>query len=380
MGRSRRSHGEGAITERGPNKWRLRLEGPAGADGRRRQYSITVNGSKADALRALREQVRAQEFGGFVRPTRQTFGAYLAEWLDRHAAHVTALTRHGYARLIRNYLAPTVGGVELQRLEAGHLSDLYAALLARGIHPQTVKHAHRLVHKALADAVRLDRVARNVADAVEPPRVVRTPPATWTAADIARFLSAAQASPFRDFFHLAVLTGMRRAEIAALRWENVDLDRRTLRVTETLVRVNGHGLVRGQPKSERSRRVIALSQVAVDLLRQVRVAQLEHELAAGPAWEGTGHVFTDLFGMPYDADRATKAFARIAGAAGLPHATLHSLRHAHASLLLSQGVHVKVLSERLGHASVSFTMDVYGHLLPGMQEKAAEAIDAALGH
>jgi integrase len=222
----------------------------------------------------------------------------------------------------------------------------------------------------------------NPAGRVRAPRVERKAPTVWDATEIDKFLKAAGSNQFVEYFELAILTGLRRSEIAGLRWVNVDLDSKTskiLRVVETLQRVDGHGLVTGTPKSDRSRRVIALSPRAVSLLRSVRAKQSEQRLKAGKAWnESGGYVFTDAVGSPLDSGRVSKEFRRVANSIGSRGVTLHSLRHAHASLLISKGTHIKVVSERLGHTSTSFTLDTYAHLLPGMQEAAAEAIDAAL--
>ena len=171
---------------------------------------------------------------------------------------------------------------------------------------------------------------------------------------------------------------MRRSEIAGLKWENTDLLKANLRVVNNLQRIKGRGLVEGRPKSNSGRRNISLSRRGIDLLKRIKRLSLERQMAVGEAWNDSGFVFTDEAGLPYDSGRATKEFKKIAISTGLPPLSLHSLRHLHASLLLMSGTHVKVVSERLGHSSVAFTMDVYGHLMPGMQEQAAERIDEAL--
>jgi len=171
---------------------------------------------------------------------------------------------------------------------------------------------------------------------------------------------------------------MRRSEIAGLKWDNVDLDGGKLRVAETLQRITGQGLVAGAPKTRGSRRNISLSLRPVELLKNIRVRQLQQHLVAGSAYEETGYVFTDELGQPYDSGRASKHFLAIVRATNLPKQNLHSLRGLHASVLLAAGIHIKVVSERLGHSSAGFTMDVYQHLMPGMQEQAAAAIDREL--
>ena len=171
---------------------------------------------------------------------------------------------------------------------------------------------------------------------------------------------------------------MRRGELAGLKWANINLANKQLQVVNTLQRITGQGLVNGQPKTERSRRSIALSTDTVALLHEIRGKQMTQQLEVVDAWTDSGYVFTSADGMPVDPNLATRAFKKVLASAGLPKLTIHGLRHTHATILLEQGVNPKVVSERLGHASVATTMDIYSHVLPDMQEKAALAIDAAL--
>lgn len=373
-----RSHGDGSITERGRNRWRLRYDGPPNTDGSRKQVSETVRGTKVDAGRILRERIRAVEHGTFVQPTTITTTEYLEAWLNRHSKNITPKTASGYAFLFRRYIVPVIGNLPLQSLEPQHVRAILDSVQDQGLSTKTASLAHSALRRALADAVDDGQLLLNPAGRVRAPRVRRRSVETWNAGQIGVFLTAAIDSPFAYLFELAVLTGMRRSELTGLRWANVVLSDRTLRVVETLQRVDGKGLVSGIPKSDRGRRELALSDRAVNLLHSIQSRQLEWQLRAGAVWQKSGYVFTDELGAPLDGGRASKAFSRVAKTAGLTGATLHSLRHAHASLLISQGTHIKVVSERLGHASTSFTMDTYAHLLPGMQEAAAEAIDAAL--
>ena len=260
------------------------------------------------------------------------------------------------------------------------IQGMYAEFLDQGLGAQTVLHTHRVLREALSHAVKWGTLVRNPTDAVDPPRPRTRPREMWDTDVIHQFLKEATKSPFRDIYNLAVLTGMRRGELAGLRWEHVDLDHGKLSVATTLQRIVGKGVVQGQPKTARGRRMLALSHSAVRLMQGVRSRQIERRLGAGPAWKDTGYVFTQEDGSPIDADRISKDFARIVRKAGLPYLTFHGLRHAHATLLLTAGVHPKVVSERLGHSNISITMDIYSHVLPDLQETAAQAIDERLGN
>ena len=376
----RRAKGGGSIRQRTKGSWQIRYEGPPGENGRPTKLSETVRGSRRDAERVLRERLGMVESSAYVPKNTETVAEYLWRWMDTYAAtNTTARTQQGYRVNIKR-VAPMIGAIKLQGLQPAHMQKMYADLLERGLSAQTVLHTHRVLREALNHAVKWGVLIRNPADAVDPPRPEAKELQTWDGETIHAFLRAAKQGPFSDIYNLAVLTGMRRAELCGLRWERVDLDVARLSVAATLQRIVGKGLVQGQPKTGRSRRVIALSESALKLLRDVRSRQIEHRLKAGPAWQETGYVFTQEDGSPIDADRVSRDFARIVREASLPYMTLHGLRHTHATMLFSQGIHPKVVSERLGHSNIAITLDTYSHVLPDMQEAAAQAIDERLAN
>lgn len=171
---------------------------------------------------------------------------------------------------------------------------------------------------------------------------------------------------------------MRRSELLGLQWKDVELGDGRLRVQRTLQRMNGKGLVVSEPKTQKSRRAIPLGRSAAELIRKIRTRQLEIRLATGPLWNDQDFVFTQPDGKPLHPDKVSNEFRQIVVTAGLPHLTFHGLRHAHATLMLSAGTHPKVVSERLGHSNISITLDTYSHLLPGLQEAAAQAVEDRL--
>lgn len=373
----RRTKGTGNIRQRSAGSWSLRYEGPPDANGRLKKVHETVKGTRRDAERALRDRLSAVEKGSFVEKSKETVAEFLWRWMDTYAVDTELRTQQGYRTNIRR-VASMIGSIQLQGLQPRHIQKMYAELRKRPLKPQTILHTHRVLREALSHAVKWGVLNRNPSDSVDPPRPQKNTMEMWDTDVIQEFLSAAQGSRFRDVYHLAVLTGMRRSELAGLRWEYVDIDAAKLSVVTTLQRITGMGLVQGQPKRGRSKRMIALSPGAVRLLQRVRKTRIENRLRAGPAWQDTGYVFTQEDGTPFDADRLTTGFALIVRAAELPHLTLHGLRHAHATMLLKAGVHPKVVSERLGHSNIAITMDVYSHVLPGLQEAAALIIDESL--
>ena len=242
----------------------------------------------------------------------------------------------------------------------------------------TIDSLHKVLHIALNTAVKQGVLKRNVMAAVIAPKVVSKQVEVWDPETRSKAIEVLKDSRFGDFYLLALLTGMRKGELAGLKWANVDLGRGRLQVVNTLQRISGRGLVLGVPKTERSRRSIALSDAAVGLLHEVRGKQTIQKAGIADAWTQSGFVLTHPDGMPLDSEVVSTAFTKLVKEAGFPDLTMHGLRHTHATILLEQGVNPKVVSERLGHASVATTMDIYSHVLPDMQEKAAQAIDSIL--
>lgn len=298
-----------------------------------------------------------------------TLRDYLGEWLETQRARLQPTTWESYRGNVERYLAPALGGVELGALTAAVLERHYAALLARGGHCgrplslRTVHYAHAVLHKALADAVRLDFLPANPASRVQLPRLdpLRDGPRelrVWSGAQVRAFLDATRDDPLHDLWQLALVTGLRRGELLALRWTDLDLARRTLTVRHALTVVGGVQRLK-PPKTSRIR---TLHLDAVTVARLVRRAQPD------------GFVFGG--GQPLDPMSVTRAFRTLVRRLDLPPIRLHDCRHVHASLLLAAGVPVKVVSERLGHATVGLTLDVYAHVLPAMDGEAAERFAA----
>ena len=369
----------GSIRQLSKGTWELRYDAPPDGTGRRRFLSETVKGNKKEAERVLRERLAAIENGGYVAKEKETVTQFLRRWLATYAATNTSLrTQEGYRGNIERHIIPTIGNIGLQSLTGRQIQGIYAAMLDRRLSARTCLHIQRVLRTALAFGVKTGLLSRNVADAATPPRPERKQSPMWNPDTISDFLDAAENSRFCGLYHLAVFTGMRRSELAGLKWHNVDLVIGRLSVTSTLQRIPGHGLVEGQPKTPRSRRSIALKAEAVSLLHSIRGKQIEDQLAVGELWPNLGYVFTQEDGTPIDPESVSKDFCSIVRKERLPRLTFHGLRHAHATLALTAGVNLKIVSERLGHSTIAVTMDVYSHVLPGTQEEAAQAVEDLL--
>lgn len=367
---------------KGSGKWYVVLDLPRDGTARRKQKWHSGYAGKREAERALAALLAASYDGTYVMPTKLTVGQYLLErWLPAASTTVRATTLVGYRRHIDLYLAPRIGGVPLQGLTPDRVSVLYRELAESGgvggrpLKPRTVRRIHSTLHRALRDAVNWGYTTRNAAASAAKPRIpsVGESIATWSSDEVAEFLASVRHDRLYAAWHLAVSTGMRRGELLGLRWQDVDLSLARAAVRQTLTHA-GYTIVVGEPKTTKSRRSVALDRDTVAVLREWRTAQLAERLAAGPAWQDTGYLFTREDGRPVHPDTFSYWFDKHLRASGVRKIRFHDLRHTHASLALQAGISAKVVSDRLGHSTVAFTLDVYSHVVPALQEEAAETV------
>ncbi len=376
---------KGHIRARGRNTWAIKYDiGRDPKTGKRRSKWVTVHGSKRDAQRELRRLLHELDTGTQVEPSRLTVGEFLERWLADYAQHnVSAKTNERYGEIVRKHLVPALGAHQLTKLTPLHVQQYYSEALKRGrldgkgpLSAQTVKHFHRLLSQALKHAVRWQLLARNVCEAVDPPSPIRRKVPALPATELATLLRRFDGTRLDMPVFLAATTGLRRGEILGLHWPEVDLDGGTLAVVQSLEQTKA-GLRLKPPKNDRSR-CVALPGITVEALRNHRVSQMQERMKLGLGRNDDGLVFTRLDGEPVNPRNFSKEFTRIAATAGVTRISFHGLRHSHISHLLREGIHPKVASERAGHASVAITMDIYSHVMPGMQEDAAARIDAAI--
>ena len=358
-------------------------------EGDRRRQSKRSYSTKKEAQAALAETIDSHRRQDFVAPTALRVRDFVETWinaLETQGRKVSTIA--GYRRTMKLYVLPRLGSRKLQDLRATDLDDLYAELLRSGgvkgrpLSMSTVHHVHTAIGKLLHDAERKGLVVRNVARLADAPSMAaardRAPDMNvWTPDELSRFLRYVENYRAGALIHLAVMTGMRRGELVALQWDAVDLRRSTVKVRSAATYLDGVETI-DVPKTKRSRRTIDLDQRTVSVIKRHRATQREELFELGVKSSTDDRVFANEIGEPMRPHSVGQAFNRLVESSGIPRIRLHDLRHTHASHLLAAGVNAKVVSERLGHASVSFTLDTYGHVMPGQQSEAAEAAAALL--
>jgi integrase len=350
--------------------------------GKRRQYSRGGFRTKKQCQQALNEALSALRTGTFVEPSQRTVAGFLVEeWLPAmRPPRVRPSTWLSYQRNVERHIVPALGRLPLQRVTPAQLTTFYRGLLetghrrgSGGLAPKTVRNIHGALHAALRDAVRWGYVARNVAAAADLPKGMAPEMQVWSPEQLRAFLDHVRDDRLYAAWLLLATTGMRRGEVAGLRWVDVDLDAGRVSPRRPRVVVN-HEVLVSEPKTAKGHRSIALDPATVAALRDHRRWQLEDRLAVGPRWEDSGLVFTWPDGRPLHPERFSKWFEQHARTAGLPKIRLHDVRHSYATAALAAGIPAKIVSERLGHANIAITMDTYSHVLPGLDEQAAGTV------
>lgn len=375
---SRRANGEGSIYQRKDGRWTgaVYVLNREGGRQRRQVYGRTraeVAGKVADLLSLNRKHIPAA-------PVEVTVQQYAESWLERlGSSGLKPATVSNYRWVLGRHVLPHIGRHRLVALTPQHVRTLLLAVSETGVSTRTVQLSRAVLRSMLADAERDQLIHRNVAALVKGPRVEREEVVPWTAAEAGQFLTSLEGHRLRPLFAVGVALGLRKGELLALRWQDVDLDVGVLRVRATVQRLGkGVGLVTGSPKTARSRRTLPLPRVLVDALREHRRAQeLEREEAS--SWHDSGLVFTTSKGTMIEPRNLNRFLDEAIARAGLRRIRFHDLRHTCASLLLAQGVSPRVVMEVLGHSQMSMTTDLYGHVMPSSLRSAADALDGVFG-
>lgn len=329
----------GSVLKRGKT-WSFIVDAPQQAGQIRKREWHGGYRTKVEAEDALSTYLADRQRGTALEPTKITMGEFLDRWLEDHArVQVRPSTFASYRNQIRGHLIPGLGATLLTKLTALHIKQHYAKAMREGLSARSITYQHRLLRAALKLAVELRYIATNVADmkAAKPPAVERKEMHALSAQQVRGLLQAAAEDSYHALFYIAAYTGLRRAELIGLEWDDVDLERGMLEIRHTLQRLPGQGFVQGAPKTVKGRRQVEVPPSAVGVLRQHRTAQLEERLRLGPIWQDRGLVFTNLTGGPVYPPALSRRFHKALLAAELPSVRFHDLRHTHATLCWSRG-------------------------------------------
>jgi integrase len=370
---------KGHIRRRGERSWELKFDAGHGADGKRAVRYHSFKGTKREAQQRLAELIASVGQGAYVAPAKMAVGEFVAARVGQWeaAGDITARTAQRYRQLLNNQIVPHLGGKALQALTRLDVEGWHTALRATGIAARTIGHAHRVLGKALGDAERDGRVAKNVCRLLRAPRVAEVE--MRIVQDVPAFVGKIAGARLEVPAILALFTGMRLGEILALRDGRVDLDKGVVEVREALEETKANGVVFKTPKSKAGRRNITLPDIVVDALREHRKAALELRMRLGLGRIGPDDLlFPRVEGGPLRPNAVSWDWGKFAEQIGMGEITFHSLRHTHASQLIAAGVDIVTISKRLGHARPNVTLAIYAHMFSTDDSKAAAAINAAL--
>jgi integrase len=377
---AKRGNGEGSIYYRNSDrKW---VGSVTLGTGKRKVF---YGKTRKEVQEKLKRVLHEQQQGTLITTAPQTVAQFLTDWLENtHRRRIRPRTYERYREAVYMHIIPSLGHNQLQKLTAQHVQAFYTKKADEGLAPATIIYYHSVLHNALDTAVKWGLVYRNVCDLVSPPRKQQFEIQPLTMEQMQNLLATVRGYKWEALFTLALATGMRRGELLGLKWQDINFEAGVLQVRRVLSRVptnmpeREHVYVEAEPKTQKSRRSVMIAPFALEALKKHRDDQLEAKLKAGAFWQEYDYVFCTLHGTHLNPNHVVEEFKKLLNRAGLPNIRFHDLRHSAATLLLSLGVHPKVVQELVGHTQISKTMDVYSHVLPGMQQDAMRKLDAAL--
>jgi integrase len=371
-----RAHGTGSVFQRKDRKGKQWVAQIFLENGKTRQRYFSTEKEAGEALHTM---LYEQRQGTLITERDQTITQHFECWLAVHKTTIRHSTYLTYRSALDKHILPTFGHLPLRKLTARDLDTFYARKMEEGLSSSRIHALHTVIYMALQQAIRWRLLARNVGEDVSLPR--GTSPherRTLTPEQAQKLLDVAKGHRLEAMLTLALATGMRRGELLALRWQDIDFKNKRLSVQRSVSRLPGGHLV-SEPKTASGKRSIALPPFVIEALQQHRVRQIETKLKVGPAWEEQDLVFCNTYGRFLNSASLYDLFTSLVKKAGLPHMRFHDLRHSAATILLAMKVPVKVIQELLGHSSIAVTLNVYGHVLPSMQEEAMDRMEQLFG-
>jgi integrase len=367
----KRSQGEGSIYKRKDGLWVAQVT----IQGKHISKYFKTQSEARQWLQTTRSQIQD---GLTFMGAKTTLKEFLEEWLKGYAQAVRSKTYHQYVQIVHQHIDPAIGAIKLKDLRPDQIQTFYNTKITGGTSPRTVLLIHAVLHRALNHALKWGLLGRNPAQAVTRPKFKRKEMKTLNDSQVRVLLSASKGTRNEALFWLAVSTGMRQGEILGLKWSDLDWRMKRLQIQRQLQRLTGEGLVFTEPKTSAGKRAIVLSATMIEKLREYLALQQQERQLAGEKWEENDLIFPNWNGKPQHQRYVYQDFKDTLKKTGLPDIRFHDLRHTAATLMLQQGIHPKVVQERLGHSDISMTLNTYSHVLPSMQEEAAEKMDELL--
>lgn len=382
----KRGNGEGTIYKRSDGLWVAQVtvgyDPQTGKPKRKSFYGKT----RQEVIGKLTEIIQELRTGTFIEPSKATFGEWLDKWLEEYKkGQLKPTTYESYKAIVDIHIKPALGGIPLTKLQPHMLQAFYNEKLENGradgkggLSTRMVRYCHTIIHQALKQAVKEGLLPRNPAEATSPPAVKNKQMRPLTEEELLKFLEVARDDRLYAAFVVAATTGLRRGELLGLCWDCVDLEQGIIVVKRQLLVLKNSLILEETTKTKSGQRTVVLTDDAIRELKAHRKRQAQEKLLLGEAYQGHNLVFCKPDGTPLDPREFTKHFQRLLKKAGLPQVRLHDLRHTHATLLLKRGIPAKIVQERLGHSSITITLDLYSHVTPEMQRLAAESLNSLL--
>ena len=378
----RRGNNEGTVSRRRDGRWEAKFHAGYDAETGNPKRITRYFKTRAEAQDWLAQMQYERNVGLFVEPHKITLKDWVTHWVEVYKKPtVRSKTWDTYSGLVKNHIIPSLGHIPLMQLRTSDLQKFYNEKRRSGLSSRTIHMIHQVISGSLKQALKEQLVKRNAAEAVTLPPLKYQEISPLSAEDVSSFLAAAKGHRLYAAFLLALGTGLRRGELLALRWRDVDFKYGTITVRQSLGREKVEGgitktaLVFNEPKTKKSRRTIAVPQEALKELKAHKAQQNEEKLFFGPAYQDNNLVFCAANGKPLDPDNFARVHAQLLKKAGIPHVSVHTLRHTSATLLLQADEHPKVVQEMLGHTRISTTLDIYSHTNPGLLRRAADKLN-----
>jgi integrase len=368
----------GQIVKRGENTWYVRIFLGRDVNGKRKYFNKTIHGTKKDVQKFLTAKTREKDLGIFVEPASITLNEYLNRWLEEIAKpRIRASTFSSYESILKNYVRGKLGLKRLSDVQSHEVQKLYNNMTKQGLSSRTIRYTHVVLSSAMKQAIKWKMLNQNPCELCALPRLEKTEMKFLSPKETIRFLEAGKGTKHFIVFLLAIESGMRPEEYLSLQWKDIDFEQKVLTVRRAVVwKRKGGGFSFTEPKTKKSRRSIPISNSVLHTLKTHRRRQLEERIKLGADYQNLDLVFASEAGTPIQPKNLIdRYFKPLLEKAGLPNIRLYDLRHTTASLLLSAGENPKVVSERLGHASIVLTLDTYSHVLPTMQKTATDKLE-----